>query len=309
MDLREKESVEERMRSLDDHALLRLVAIEAGDYRPEALTIARAELQRRRLDAAPPGQYLERFPQEKIGPDAFCQQCRSVTTDESPGDTTVVNLVFGTRLIGHDDVCAVCGSVLQTKWFCIGIPIIPLGRYRVVWLKPREMALGEAFWESVKQGLGSTYPYNGRRLRTSEDQEVANLARDLRSMLAEKLPAFCRFLTDANPMLHAPWPDTRAEFALSVIFLGDRFQILFFAPQTTLRAERKVLTRGGIPAAISAVVEVLGHIEARRLVVDLHRNGLLSFRPKTTAVFREASTAPDPRTYRTLSWTRDSTAA
>ena len=236
--------------------------------------------------------YVARFPQERIGADGFCEQCRSSTADESPGDTTVVNLLFGTRLIGHDEVCPICGSVLQSKWFWIGVPIIPLGKYRVIWMK---------------QGLFSTNRYTGRRLRTSGDVEVARLARDLRSGLTEKLPGFCTFLTDTNPILHAPWPGTRAKFALSVAFLGDRFQILFSASESTLRAKREILTHGCVPAAILAVVEVLGHIEARQLVIDLHRNALLSFRPRTTAVFREASTVPDPRTHRTLRWEAEGT--
>ena len=122
------------MRSLDDHGLLRLVAMEAHDYQPEALAIARTELHRRHLEVVSPNEYLARFPAERIGADGFCAECRGKTTDESPGDTTVVNLVFGTHLIGHDDVCPVCGSVVQTKWLQIILPVIPLGRYRVVWL-------------------------------------------------------------------------------------------------------------------------------------------------------------------------------
>ena len=44
--------IEQRMKDLDDHALLRLVAAEESDYRSEVLDITRAELRRRRLNSA-----------------------------------------------------------------------------------------------------------------------------------------------------------------------------------------------------------------------------------------------------------------
>lgn len=123
------------MRALDDHALLRLVTVEASDYRQEALKIARDELQRRQLDILNVEQYWKQFPSERIGDDGFCVSCRNQTTDESPGNTTVVNLIFGTRLIGHDEQCSACGSLLQTKWLQIILPIIPLGQFRIIYLE------------------------------------------------------------------------------------------------------------------------------------------------------------------------------
>jgi len=145
----EQRELEQQMQSLDDHALLRLVAVEAFDYRPEALDIARDELRRRHLDILSREQYWTQFPAEKVGGDGFCASCRSRTTDESLGDTRTVNFVLGTRLIGHDDRCPACGSVLQTKWLQIILPLIPLGRYRVIYLE---------------RGLLSGH-YIGRRLR------------------------------------------------------------------------------------------------------------------------------------------------
>jgi len=132
---KEQRQIEERMRSLDDHALLRLIAVEAADYLPEALVIAREELRRRHLEVLNRDQYWSQFPTERVGSDGFCAACRSQTTDETPGDTTVVNFIFGTRLIGHDDRCPTCGSVLQTMWLQAVLPIIPLGRYRVIYLE------------------------------------------------------------------------------------------------------------------------------------------------------------------------------
>src|SRR5437868_3156722 len=106
--------VEQSMRALDDNALQRLVAIEASNYTPEALKIARDELKRRNLDSLNDEEYLKQFPSERVGDDGFCGNCRAQTTSDSPGSTTVVNFVFGIRLIGCDDRCSACGSVIQT---------------------------------------------------------------------------------------------------------------------------------------------------------------------------------------------------
>jgi hypothetical protein len=62
----EQRELEEEMRSLDDHQLLRLVAVEAGDYQPEALRIARDELHRRRVDVLSRDQYWEKFSGEQV---------------------------------------------------------------------------------------------------------------------------------------------------------------------------------------------------------------------------------------------------
>jgi hypothetical protein len=131
----EQREIEERMQTLDNHALLRLVAVEASDYRSEALEIASNELRRRHLDILNAEEYWKQFPLQKVGSDGFCAGCRNQTTDESPGDMTVVNFICGQRLIGHDDQCSACGSLLQTKWVQIILPIIPLGRYRVIYLE------------------------------------------------------------------------------------------------------------------------------------------------------------------------------
>jgi len=58
----EQREIEEQMRALDDRALLRLLAVEAADYRPEALEIARGELRRRNLDYPGQGAILAAIP-------------------------------------------------------------------------------------------------------------------------------------------------------------------------------------------------------------------------------------------------------
>ena len=122
------------MQSLDDRALLRVVALEASNYRPEALETASTELRRRGLGVLSASQYLSQFPTEKVGKDGFCEECRSKTSDESPGNTTTVNFLLGTRLIGYENRCPACGSVEQTLWLQIVLPLIPLGKYRVIYL-------------------------------------------------------------------------------------------------------------------------------------------------------------------------------
>ena len=71
MTLNEQQDIEERIRALDDQALLRLVAIEASKYqqRPESLEvgleIAHDELRRRHIDVLNAEQYYRRFPKER----------------------------------------------------------------------------------------------------------------------------------------------------------------------------------------------------------------------------------------------------
>ncbi len=126
--------VQRHMEALDDHALLRLVAVEQRDYRPEAIGIACDEIRRRGVAVPSREEYWKRFPSERIGPDGFCAGCRATTTDESPGNVGTVCQV-GTRLIGHDKVCPACGAVLQRKWVCIGLPLIPLSKFRVIYIE------------------------------------------------------------------------------------------------------------------------------------------------------------------------------
>ena len=135
MSLPNQEEVERHIKSLDDHELLRLVAIENSEYRPESLEIANRELRRRGLVAMNESQYLSQFPAERVGLDGFCEVCRSKTTDDSPGKTGTVNFVLGTRLIGCDGRCPACGSIEQTLWVQIVLPLIPLGRYKVIYFE------------------------------------------------------------------------------------------------------------------------------------------------------------------------------
>jgi len=83
----------------------------------------------------------------------FCANCLSQTLDDSPGSTGTINLI-GTMLLGRRDWCPVCGSVVQRMWFFFFLPIVPMSRYRVIYLKG---------------GFFSATRYIGRRLPTAKD--------------------------------------------------------------------------------------------------------------------------------------------
>lgn len=67
----------------------------------------------------------------------FCRRCREETEPTSSGSVATLNGV-GTRLLGGRGRCRVCDSVVQTKYFCFGFPLVPLGRYRVRYVTPTE---------------------------------------------------------------------------------------------------------------------------------------------------------------------------
>jgi hypothetical protein len=169
MDTNQKSQVENWMHSLDDHALLRVISIEASNYEPEALQVAREELHRRKVNILSQEQYLAKFPSEKIAKDGFCAKCHDETTDESPGDTRTVNFILGTRLIGHDDRCPTCGSVLQTKWWQFFLPLIPVGKYRVIYIERallRNRYIGRRLRErDSKEKFGLPFKASGDKFR------------------------------------------------------------------------------------------------------------------------------------------------
>jgi len=66
----------------------------------------------------------------------FCKSCDASTTPQGAGSTTTINGI-GTKIYGSKSPCSQCGSVIQTKFFClIYIPVIPLGKYRIKWATP-----------------------------------------------------------------------------------------------------------------------------------------------------------------------------
>lgn len=119
----ERREIQERIQKLDDASLRYMVFMEASKYVPEAIEIACDELARRRIPRLTPEEW-----KEKMG---FCHRCWTLTTDETPGHAVLLRY-FGLRLRGSEDPCLMCGSVAQTMWLCVVIPLVPLDRYRVI---------------------------------------------------------------------------------------------------------------------------------------------------------------------------------
>lgn len=146
----ERRDFEQQMRGLDDASLRRLVILEESAYRPEVVDIARDELARRGLQPLSLENFWRTFPAEWIAAVGFCYPCWSVTTAEPPR-TFALHGLIGTLLLGRDDPCATCGSVVSTTWFCVVLPVFRTrSRYRVLY--------GQG-------GLITPAPYIGRRLK------------------------------------------------------------------------------------------------------------------------------------------------
>jgi hypothetical protein len=140
----EQRKIHDRIRTLDDASLRRLVFLDATDYLPEAVEFARGELSRRRIPTLDPEEYWQQYPEEWIEGRGFCYPCWMQTTDESLGHPVTLYFV-GVRLRGNEDPCPLCGSVVKTTWFYVVLPLVPIDRYRVV--------------------LGASGTYVGRKLK------------------------------------------------------------------------------------------------------------------------------------------------
>jgi hypothetical protein len=62
----------------------------------------------------------------------LCAKCVSSTTDKPAPSSQAFQVVLGTRYMGADDRCSECQSVVRTLWFWFGLPLVPLGSYRIV---------------------------------------------------------------------------------------------------------------------------------------------------------------------------------
>lgn len=63
--------------------------------------------------------------------DPFCGRCTVMTEFTTAPSTFTVSMI-GTSLLGWGSRCRECGSDGRVLWFIFGIPLIPLGRYRVI---------------------------------------------------------------------------------------------------------------------------------------------------------------------------------
>jgi hypothetical protein len=108
-----------------------MVVLRQSEYVSEVVDLARAELKKRGIAVPTPEAYWRERPQEWLAQIGFCYDCWSQTTDESPGNTTTFNLI-GTSLTGEEGKCSVCASTIRTKHFWLIVPLVPVGRYRVI---------------------------------------------------------------------------------------------------------------------------------------------------------------------------------
>lgn len=63
--------------------------------------------------------------------DPFCGRCTAMTESATAPSTFTVSMM-GTSLLGWGSRCRECGSDGRVLWFIFGVPLIPLGRYRVI---------------------------------------------------------------------------------------------------------------------------------------------------------------------------------
>jgi hypothetical protein len=135
-----RQSVLATMRQHGDEALHRLVALEQTDYDPAALTLAKDELRRRGLPILSPDEYWQRYAANGLDSSGFCKTCYDQTTMESPsafGLFEVLRFIpflrfLRPRLLGEEDRCEKCKSVVKGLWVCLLLPVVCLARYRVI---------------------------------------------------------------------------------------------------------------------------------------------------------------------------------
>jgi hypothetical protein len=126
-----KDELLRRIRGLSDEDLLKMVTVEADEYRQDALDIARAELRTRGRE--PPTTttgYLESLDRAELKDSSLlCGACYASTTDES---FPVSGETFMRRLQPGYDPCPKCDSVVRDHAIVVyGFAIKVLARYRV----------------------------------------------------------------------------------------------------------------------------------------------------------------------------------
>jgi hypothetical protein len=142
MDPVEYNRLSERIRALNDLALLDLVAFRTHEYMPEAIQIAQEECRSRGFTAETLATFRAEAADAVRHSLGFCQKCFDATTDDTPGSTFTVNWLFGTRLRDEGDTCTECGSVRASLWAWFLIPIMRVGTYRIIYTK-RELSSRE----------------------------------------------------------------------------------------------------------------------------------------------------------------------
>ena len=128
-----------------------LGALSVGAF----LLLGSEEISRLRPPPPPPGQKLETssVQQKKAGSNGFCAYCRATTTNEPIGSISTHGPLFGKTLNGRDEPCPDCGSVVQTLWFRFLLPIVPLGKFRVI-CRPTNILPSEYLARRIRCPIG-----------------------------------------------------------------------------------------------------------------------------------------------------------
>jgi hypothetical protein len=135
MEPEEQRRLEAHFQGPSDAELRRITTLERDQYRDDASRIAMGELARRNLPVLQPEEYWARFREEWLAEMGFCYQCWATTTSEPLGGgirQRLIGPLIGTRLKEEGEPCPICHSVLVTKCFCIVVPIVRRGQYRVL---------------------------------------------------------------------------------------------------------------------------------------------------------------------------------
>jgi hypothetical protein len=65
----------------------------------------------------------------------FCEECIDATIDYAPSHTITYSFIAGTRWSWWPrERCPTCHSVVQRFCFYLLVPLVTLGRFRVIWI-------------------------------------------------------------------------------------------------------------------------------------------------------------------------------
>ena len=145
-----------RMQSLEDGNLLRIVLLNRDEYSADSLAIVEEEIRKRNLDNVTLDEFSKKFPEEYYPfVSAFCPACLNETIDEQVGFLFSLYGI-GVSLTGRRFECAICCSVVRTKWISFILPIYRIGQYRVKYLDDPAFMRGEFISRRLKMNLKNT---------------------------------------------------------------------------------------------------------------------------------------------------------
>lgn len=224
----------------------------------------------------------------------FCRVCTAATTNRSaPSSGTFLSI--GTKFYRYGRTCDRCGSVPKFKAVCFyWIPLIPLGRYRVVNLR---RTLGSATY--VGRGRRRGGPAEARRLHADVVARYEAAIADHPELLdarhkeadahwaadapAAALPLYEQVLTEHARVLGADHPGAlflRHRVAQAHLELGQLAEAVPLLEQT---ARLRVRVLGAEhPDSMAALLE-LGWVQA-----------LLQFKKSPISVYARSATETEP---------------